>query len=143
MKKMKYALTLAMVTVLAMAHLACKDDVFNKFYRKQPKLEYTRDDPDMWSGLETEHLPVVTFNADREPDMDVRVNLENPTPTHYIEAIGIMDENRNDIVSKQFDANTKVFEARFFSASLPKNKKLKVYAKCSLHDLWTEPLKLP
>lgn len=143
MKWMYYILALAITCSFAAADMACKDDDFKRFYHKQPRPEYTRDDPDMWSGLEEEHLPVVTFYNNREPDVYVRVNFKDPGPKHYIERIGIMDENRNDIVFHDFNMNTRVFEARFFSASLPKDKKLKVYAKCNLHDLWTEPLKLP
>lgn len=143
MKLINYAMALAITGSLAAADMSCKDDDFKRFYHKQPKPEYTRDDPDMWSGLEEEHLPVVTFYNDREPDVYVRVNLKDPGPKHYIERIGIMDENWKDIVFQDFNMNTRVFEARFFTASLPRDKKLRVYARCNLHDLWTEPLKLP
>lgn len=143
MKWINFSMALAITASLAASDISCKDDDFKRFFRKQPKPEYTREDPDMWSGLETEHLPVVSYYRDREPDMYVVVNLKNPGPKHYIERIGIMDENWKDIVYQDFTMNNRVFEARFFTASLPSNKKLKVYAKCNLHDLWTEPLKMP
>lgn len=144
MKNFKYILFFSFTLIWVILNSACKDDFFQRVYRKTPKPEYTRDDPGEWSGMEEDHIPVVTFYKDREPDIVVTVKLQNPTAIHYIEKIGIMDENRKDIVCKEFRSIDKVFEAQFYSASIPDNKKnLKVYAKCSLHDLWTDKFEKP
>jgi desulfoferrodoxin (superoxide reductase-like protein) len=144
MNTIRYILLFILAIFFTGILASCKDDSFKRIFRKVPKAEYTRDAPDEWTGLEEEHLPVVTFYKDREPDIYVRVNLKNPSVTHHIEKIGIMDENRKDLATKEFNQNDRIFEAQFYSAHIPSDKKnLKVYAKCSLHDLWTEPFKKP
>jgi len=136
MKIIKLILIFSFAAIWLIPAAGCKDDFMQRLYRKTPKPEYTRDDPGEWAGMEDDHIPVVTFYPDREPDIVVRVNLQNPTAIHYIEKIGIMDEKRNDLVCKEFRSVDKIFEAQFYSANIPGNKKnLKVYAKCSLHDL--------
>ena len=144
MKIIKHIAIFSLAVFCLTLTTACKDDFFQRVYRKTPKPEYTRDDPGEWTGMEEDHIPVVTFYTDREPDIIVRVDLKNPTAIHYIEKIGIMDENRKDLVCKEFRSVDKIFEAQFYSAHIPGDKKkLKVYAKCSLHDLWTEKFEKP
>lgn len=110
-------------------------------YGSVPKPEYTREAPYEWAGLEEEHLPVIVINKDRDPDISIIVNLKNPGKNHYIEKIGLIDGNKNELAVKNFTTNDKIFEAQFSSSILPSDeKKVKVFVKCSLHDLWTAPL---
>jgi desulfoferrodoxin (superoxide reductase-like protein) len=136
----------AALALCTAAVTGCGDDdsQSQRKYRSVPKPEYTREAPDEWAGLEDEHLPVVTFDPDSDPDITVRVNLKNPGRDHYIEKIGIMDGDKKTLAVKEFRKFEKIYMAQFSSAKLPRDKKgLKVFVKCSLHDLWTEPLKLP
>jgi hypothetical protein len=73
--------------------------------------------------MEEDHIPVVTFYKEREPDIVVRVNMNNPTAIHYIEKIGIMDEKRNGLICKEFRSVDKIFEAQFYSANIPEIKR--------------------
>lgn len=106
-----------------------------------PQKEYSRESPREWAGMEDQLVPQITFNKGFGRDIIIRVNLQNVGGDNYIEKIGIMDKNGNEIVSKVFSPNQKFFEAHFFSSDLPANKKdLKVFSKSSLYDLWTTPL---
>jgi desulfoferrodoxin (superoxide reductase-like protein) len=143
MKSKNIICMLAVTAVCITASAGCKEEysISKKPYRSVPKAEYTKEAPDEWAGLEGEHLPVITFNEDRDPDISIMVNLTNPGRDHYIEKIGIIDGNNKELAVEIFTTNDKIFEAQFSSFTLPADKeKLKVFVKCSLHDLWTAPL---
>jgi desulfoferrodoxin (superoxide reductase-like protein) len=134
---------IASIAIIAVTGTGCSDDNKSKIkYRSVPLAEYTREAPDQWEGLEGSHTPVVTIRQDSDPDIIITVKLRNPEANHYIETIGIMDENRQVLLSKKFTRNDKFFDAFFSSKDLIKKGKLKAFARCSMHDLWTEPLEI-
>jgi desulfoferrodoxin (superoxide reductase-like protein) len=130
----------AMLTAVGFMAAGCSEDAGKaKKYLNVPKDEYTKEAPDQWAGLEDEHVPDVTVHGG---EITVRVNIKKPGRDHYIERIGIMDGVKI-VASKEFSAYEKIFEAKFSTSVLPDNKtNLKVFARCSLHDRWTEPLKV-
>jgi desulfoferrodoxin (superoxide reductase-like protein) len=103
-----------------------------------PKAEYTKDAPEEWKGLEEDHIPIISFPKSLNKDLRIEVRLKNSGGDHYIEKMGIVDKNGKELATKTFRRGDKYFEALFSSSILPNDKSgLKVYAKCSLHDLWT------
>jgi desulfoferrodoxin (superoxide reductase-like protein) len=129
--------------MLFAAAYGCSDESSyeKRVYRSVPKAEYTREDPDQWKGLEEEHLPVVTINRDSDPDISVRVNLKKPGGDHYIEKIGIMGPDKKVYALKTFNRYQTIYTAGFSSRGLPSDTAgMKVFARCSLHSLWTVPL---
>lgn len=106
-----------------------------------PRLEYSLDKPGEWVGLEAEHIPRVTINRQSKPYILVWVPLKNASTEHYIEKIGIMDKDRNDIALKVFSRHEKYFEAKFLLSEIKVDKDMKLFAKCNLHDLWVTNLK--
>ncbi len=142
MKNINWGSLYATIIICMAIAASCKEDWASRIYRSQPKEEYTREAPDEWKGMEDEHLPTVMFYKNIKPDMVLTVKLTNTAGNHYIEKIGIMDANKKVLVFKEFTTNEKFFEAKFSSSQLPSDwTGLKAFAKCSQHDLWTEPLK--
>ncbi len=104
-----------------------------------PRKEYHQNDPGEWAGMEHQHAPQVTIIPGAVENVVIRVNLPVVRePDHYIEKIGIMDQNGNDIFVKNFNPNADYFEARFKIPNIGPG--YKAFAKCSQHDLWTAPL---
>ncbi len=108
-----------------------------------PNSVYTRDEPGNWSGLEDEHLPVIKILHDQtEKNIIVYVNLDSASSTHYIERIGIMDKSKKDLAGVNFiqDKKRVKVKATLTLWPLPTDEGIKVYVKCSKHDLWIENL---
>lgn len=106
-----------------------------------PKAEYTKEKPGEWKGMEKEHLPVIRITSGDKINVIISVPLVNKDGKHYIETIGVMDESKKVIASKNFTRNTRYYQTGFYIPSNLLGKNLKVYVKCNLHDLWTAPLK--
>lgn len=137
---------LFLIIFVAVAFSFCdsgkKAEEFNGDKPITPKAEYTKEEPREWEGMEDQLVPQITFNKGFGRDIIIRVNLENPGGDNYIEKIGIMDKDGNELVVKVFSRHNKFFEAHFFSSDLPTDKKdLRAFSKSSLYDLWTAPLK--
>lgn len=133
--------------LLMLFFLACgKTQTTNELPSSEPitpQKEYTADNPREWAGMEEQLIPQIVFNQGFGPDIIVRVNLKNPSPSNYIEKIGIVDKNGKELVYDVFSPHEKFFEAHFSSSDLPFDKSgLKVFSKSSLYDLWTTPLPL-
>ena len=120
----------------------CKNtpDAENTKERIIPKAEYTLDEPGEWEGMDFEHVPKVKILPGTKQNIQVKMVLINHDGSHYIERIGIMDENKKDLAGQSFSKNTQYYDIKLDLYPIPKNKNLKVYAKCNLHDLWTVPL---
>ncbi len=107
-----------------------------------PLEEYTAENSDRWEMVEDSHIPHVMITRGNPDTIKIWIESFEWKPDHYIEKIGIMDEQKRDINELVFP-KTKVLD---ISAVFPlptdwKNRKLKAYSKCSLHDLWTAPVK--
>ena len=133
--------------------LSCKDDkgtvspevtaLYNSGDHIKPLEEYTLENPREWKNVADEHIPKVRMSRDRGKDaILITVPLEKATLHHYIEKIGIMDENKRDVLSKSITRQPNPILSAFFPVEdLPENKKgLKVYIKCNMNDLWVLPL---
>jgi desulfoferrodoxin (superoxide reductase-like protein) len=110
--------------------------------QKVPQPEYTRENPGEWEGMENEHLPKIEVLPNESKDnVIVTVALKNPSETHYVERIGVMDAERKDIAGQSFTRNAHGYRAVLTVYPLHENSNFKVYVKCNLHDLWT--MRLP
>lgn len=142
MNKRKY-ISITVFAIYAVIHFNCKGNSPERFQTEKPRIplkEYSKDEPGEWVGLEEQHYPRVTIDNSSMENIIVRVNFPvNHEPDHYIEKIGLMDKDGNDIIVKKFNPTADYWEARFSIPFIPKG--VKAYARCSLHDLWVTPLK--
>lgn len=105
-----------------------------------PRAEYSAEDPGEWGAEAATHAPLVEL---RDVTVYVRLPMRGAGPEHYIEKIGILDENGIDAVPPQAlgpDARTNI------EATLPRPSRsgtYRVYARCNLHDLWTAKFESP
>lgn len=104
---------------------------------RTPQAEYTAEDPGEWRDIADKHLPVIEFvQKEGNEYLRVYVPLNDPSSSHYIEKIGILEkETKKDLFVKEFARN----EDRY-QIDIPYNysdEEVKVFVKCNLHDLWT------
>lgn len=106
---------------------------------KTPKEEYTAEDAGEWESIKEDHLPIVELDP-KEGVVNVWLNPKKFNPNHYIERIGIMNQDKVDLVSKPFGRQEEPrvsFVLKPFPSDLERTK---IYVKCNLHDLWTVTL---
>jgi desulfoferrodoxin (superoxide reductase-like protein) len=104
-----------------------------------PKPEYTAEDPAEWESVKSDHLPFVEA-IPSEGTIYIKVPGKDFNPSHYIEKIGIMNKDKQDLDVKAFGRED-VPEAKFTIKPFPEDwKNTKIYVKCNLHDLWTTTL---
>ena len=131
--------------------LSCKDDnaidpkvaaMYKTDEHITPLSEYTEDNPREWGNIADEHIPQAKMSSDKGKEaIVINVPLKNASMGHYIEKIGILDEKGKEIVSETLPRlpNPKTY-AFFLTRDLPSDRsKLKIFAKCNLHDRWTVP----
>ncbi len=107
---------------------------------RNPLSEYTLEQPGEWAGLEDSHAPIVELRDTEKDNIIIRVHFPiKRGHDHFIEKIGIMDEKKNDLFVEKFNRSAEYYEAKFTLHDIKKG--YKAFVKCSLHDLWTAPLK--
>lgn len=147
-----YRIILILNAVIVAAFLSCKDDdgidpevaaMYKTGSKIKPLAEYTEDNPREWGKIAQDHVPraKLTRNKGREAIV-IQIPLKKASMEHYIEKIGILNEEGKEIVSeiipRQPNPRTYAF---FYLQDLPADlKKLKIFAKCNLHDRWTVPM---
>ena len=107
-----------------------------------PQAEYTEDNPGEWEDLEDAHVPVVEIEYLGRGKKNIRIKVRDSSTfnaSHYIEKIGIFDQNKVDIVVKPAQGPG-MFTTEFYTEDLPEHPGVKAFVKCNLHDLWTTPL---
>lgn len=117
-------------------------EMYKSGERIKPLPEYTAKNPREWEEVADEHVPQLRKARLRGEDaVLITVPFEKVTMQHYVEKIGILDENGKEIISISFERlpNQKSY-AHFAFSALPRDRKLKAYAKCNLHDMWTVEL---
>jgi desulfoferrodoxin (superoxide reductase-like protein) len=138
--------------IIVAAFLSCKDDdgidpevaaMYKTGNKIKPLSEYTEDNPREWGKVAEDHIPQarLTTNKGKEAVV-INIPLKKASMEHYIEKIGILDEKGKEIVSESLPRlpNPRTY-AFFFTKDLPSDRnKLKIFAKCNLHDRWTVPL---
>ena len=106
-----------------------------------PKKEYTEENPAEWEEVANDHLPEITYDEkESKGNIKVKVLGRKFSERHYIEVIGIMDERGADIDTKYLQRSDKPIAILSLSKKDYDPDKVKVFAKCNLHDLWTAPL---
>lgn len=105
-----------------------------------PQKEYTKGEPGEWESISADHIP--KFEWDKtlsKNNLRIEVPGRKFNERHFIEAIGIMDERMADLDVKILQRG----DVPIAILTLDKShdpKKIKVFAKCNLHDLWTHPI---
>lgn len=103
----------------------------------KPKDEYTKENPGEWVDVAKDHLPHVELAGKLSPN-NVKVTLTGTefNTEHYIEKIGIIDKEKNEIASKTLEKGS---HEAFLTYKYDHDTlaDIKVYAKCNLHDVWT------
>ncbi|MBK7056933.1 MAG: hypothetical protein IPO06_02420 [Leptospiraceae bacterium] len=106
-----------------------------------PQKEYTKDNPAEWESVVNDHLPEIIFNKSKSKEnITVKVLGKKFSERHYIEVIGIMDEQSADLDVKYIDRGSQPTAILSLNPRDHDPEKIKVFAKCNLHDLWTVPL---
>ena len=134
----KILLPVAIIFLLSLFLYRCGDlDQSEKI--AVPKF-HTESDEGLWINKSATHVPVITFNGKDEIDVTVRLK---PTkkPIHYIEAIVLMDGNK-EVASKKISFSYDEPRAHFKLPD-PVKGNYKVIVKCNLHDMWMAPVVLP
>lgn len=109
-----------------------------------PQKEYTKDKPAEWEAIADDHIPEIEFDEKKSKDnIKVKVLGKKFSERHYIEVIGIMDERGADIDIKYLQRESKPAVILSLNKKEYDPDKIKVFAKCNLHDLWTVPLVNP
>lgn len=147
-----YRLCLLFCALIMIMALSCNDDgeidpkiaaMYKAGDHITPLPEYTEENPREWAKVAPDHIPQATLTTNKGmAAIVINVPLKKATTEHYIEKIGILDEKGKEIVSETLprlpNPRTHAF---FFLHDLPPDKsKLKIFAKCNLHDRWTVPL---
>jgi desulfoferrodoxin (superoxide reductase-like protein) len=106
-----------------------------------PQKEYTKDNPAEWESIANDHLPEIVFNESKSKgNVTVKVLGRKFSERHYIEVIGLMDERLADIDIKYLKRGDIPAAVLTLNKKEYDPEKIKVFAKCNLHDLWTVPL---
>ncbi len=106
---------------------------------KTPKSEYTEIDSGEWEDIKNNHLPQIKISPkSKKENVEISVTGEF-NEDHYIERIGVMDENKQDIAGIDLERK-QIPHIKLTLDPFPENPRVKVYVKCNLHDLWTKPL---
>lgn len=114
-----------------------EDDSQSKL--RVPKEEYTAEDAGEWESIKEEHLPQVELDP-KEGFVNIKLDGKKFNPSHYIERIGIMNQDKADLVSQPITRESEP-KASFVLKPFPSDlEKTKIYVKCNLHDLWTVSL---
>lgn len=129
---------------LLIIFLSCSSEHDEKLSHNDPippQEEYTKESPGEWKGKETEHLPKIQVLDTSKTKNNIRISVEGEfNQSHYIEKIGIMDENKNVLDEKTIGEGEEPFVILSLNLTKESSKKAKVYVKCVTHDLWTAPI---
>lgn len=107
-----------------------------------PKREYTEETPGEWKSIANEHLPDLKIDySKKKENIHVKVPGHKFTMDHYIEKIGVFDENFIDLDVKTFERGQDPVATLSVNLGDHDPEKIKVFVKCNLHDLWTQALK--
>jgi desulfoferrodoxin (superoxide reductase-like protein) len=141
---MPSVMRLILILCFVMAALVACNSKKNPAPASVPADEYTQEVPGPWEGMEDSHAPKFDYRREQsQNNLLAYVILKNPEPNHYIEVMGIMDESRKDVVPAIHFGRGHTTVQNFFTVDsfrYAREKKWKVYVKCSLHDLWTREI---
>lgn len=106
-----------------------------------PQNYYSYDKPGHYSKeLARSHTPIVKIYPDKkENNIVIYVPLEDSSPEHYIQNIGLVDKNDMDILVKEGNKGNYrgLIKQEFTLHPLPsKGSGVRAFAACSLHDVW-------
>jgi len=103
---------------------------------------YSKDKPGEWVDYAADHAPAVEINYSKDKDnVSIYVVLKNPDVDHYIESIGLLDEEDKIVDKVTFGQGKKNAAYGYFTFDVRANlSRYRAFARCSRHDLWVTPL---
>ena len=109
---------------------------------QKPLQEYTAENPREWQKEAPSHLPHGRMNLNG--DHEIFVYLEPGASGefhkgHYIEKIGIMDQDGRTIAVKEFKPGHHSPYTASFKLPPGSYRHYKLFSRCNLHDLWSAP----
>jgi desulfoferrodoxin (superoxide reductase-like protein) len=106
-----------------------------------PQKEYTLENPGEWKSIALDHIPEIQIDKARsQNNVRVKISGNQFSERHYIEVIGVMDERSHDLDLKYLKRGDQLAVVLSVNLKEQDASKLKVFAKCNVHDLWTIPL---
>ncbi len=139
--------SLSFLGLLAMfLSLACsgQNEDWKNADRLVPLKEYSEEETREWEDVKHEHIPVVRLSIDQGEDaLLIELPMLDSGFGHYIESIGILDEEGTLLSSRSIDRTHKPKTYAYFPLEpLSGKKRLKAFAKCNLHDTWVKEFRL-
>ena len=108
----------------------------------KPLDEYTQETAREWQDVAPEH-EIFLRDSRARGKVTLLAELKNFNGSlgHYIESMGIYDEDKEILKSYKFPrSNQPITHAHFIKDELPQGVDLKVYARCNQHDIWVKPV---
>ena len=139
---MKRSLIKVILVILLLGLIQNCQQEKQKTDARQPQNEYNKEHPGRWENLVDQHDIYIEVYADKtQNNIIVYIPLKSEDKNHYIERIGIFDKDKRDLTGISFGPQPrKLVKAVLTLYPVPLDQEIKVYAKCSKHDLWTKPL---
>lgn len=109
-----------------------------------PMKEYTQEYAREWTDISDEHaLTARKSMNDGKPAILIETKKLTPTFSHYIEKFGIMDMQGKELASVSIPKGNSPPNYGYVESSvLPLTGKIKIFAKCNMHDLWVATIDL-
>ncbi len=103
-----------------------------------PLPEYSRDNPREWADIADEHIPQIKkITSGGREQLYVEVPLQKSDEGHYIEKIGLLTLDGKELAAVGLERKNRPQNWAYFSYEvITSQRKIKIYAKCNLHDLW-------
>lgn len=115
----------------------------NTMFTGKDPMFFTESNPGKWEDKTIEHLPELRFvKRDKAKLLQVRMNMQQES-NHYIEALVLLDYQRNEKEKINFERGPGGFaQAEFFLGVGKIAPTWHVVAKCNKHDMWQKSITL-
>lgn len=104
----------------------------------EPLPEYTEKQAREWEPIKQDHLPQIWITEESGDEyLRIFVPLKDPSPSHYIEKVGLMNQKGKTLFVKEFGRSPGKYDVKFKLQNEWDIATSRVFVKCNLHDLWT------
>lgn len=137
--KNKYILISVLAAFFVASLISCSSDNDSEVEKKKGGMAFfSAANPGPWTEQAVDHEAEITITRiDNRKIIDVNIPFaQQKEQRHYVEAIVIMDINRNELQKKSFVKGRGTEKGAKFD--FPENYDSPVYVvmKCNLHDMW-------
>jgi len=146
LKKIKVHRTIILILVFLSFQFYCgyleNKSPVNEGKPLTPQKFYSKQNPAEWLDYVADHVPSATISQSREKDnLTIYVVLKNPDEVHYIESLGILDEDDHVVDKITFGSGKRSGVTATFTLNATRDlSRYRAFARCSQHDLWITPL---